>query len=71
MYCINRPPNKLPNAFESAGKTISLRSDCDSATVRTKTESLIAYKSKSTATRASFNCVIPPKDQLHSSHIPL
>src|SRR5215472_14854218 len=33
MNCINLPPNKLPSAFTSAGKTISLRSDCDSATV--------------------------------------
>src|ERR1700677_580334 len=41
MYCIKRPPNRLPSAFESAGNTISLRSDCDSATVRSKTKSLI------------------------------
>src|ERR1700680_4286618 len=41
MYCINRPPNKLPSAFESAGNTISLRSACDSATVLPSTVSLI------------------------------
>ena len=34
MNCISRPPNRLPSAFESAGKMISLRSACDSATVR-------------------------------------
>ena len=49
MYCINRPPNKLPIAFESAGSTISLRSDCDSDTFRSTTNSLISYKSKSRA----------------------
>ena len=34
MNCISRPPNKFPSAFESAGKMISLRSACDSNTVR-------------------------------------
>ena len=34
MYCMRRPPKRLPRPLESLGKTISLRSDWDSATVR-------------------------------------
>ena len=37
INCISRPPNRFPSAFESAGKIISLRSACDSATVRDTT----------------------------------
>ena len=33
MYCMRRPPKRLPRALESVGKTISERSDWDSATV--------------------------------------
>lgn len=58
MNCIRRPPKRLPIAFESLGKIISLRSDWDSQTGRGATPSLILF-------------AIPPLRFRDNAHIPL